>query len=92
MRMKARPNALRLFFLLLQAARGLAPGGRGDMDTPAHAQRGDSADELTWLDVEGAVAAFLPDALHSDAGWQVPLGSYPSPVRVTWHAAPGRSS
>lgn len=29
------------------------------------------------------VATFLPDALHSDAGWQVPLGSYPQmPVRA----------
>ena len=74
-----------------QAVRGLAPGGHGDSGR-APTPQGDSADDLAWLDVEGAVAAFLPDALHSDAGWQVPLGSYPAPVRAVRTAPPGRSS
>jgi hypothetical protein len=69
-----------------QAARGMAPEGRSaDWAESPHAPRGGSADDFAWLDVEGALAAFTPDALHSDAGWQVPLGSYPAPVRATWY-------
>jgi len=74
----------------LQAARGLAPGGSGDAYSAP--PQGGSADDLAWLDVEGAVAAFLPDALQSDAGWQVPLGSFPAPVRAMQYALLGRTS
>jgi hypothetical protein len=69
----------------------MAPEGRSAewSESPAAPQGG--GDDFAWLDVEGAVAAFLPDALQSDAGWQVPLGSYPMQVRARSPSPRGRS-